>query len=208
MDYIEIEVLDACREVELRQREMLPLLASALAVPEEEVFYAWALRECTQRGELSRVPWLYFFHGLECDLKNLSDGRFLRMDFGPGGRVDTFTAWGVLQFIMTSRSPWVEYPSLKQRFAGAEAPFDQNSGGFHKFCATWDRVERQGCFEPAAPELVELEEKYATVGPDGIRCVSFPTGMPERKQIDCSVAQRSLLTAHARQLLEKQLVKR
>src|SRR5437879_2699245 len=100
MDALEIGVLKACQELVHRQQEMLPLLAAALHVPEKEVFYTWALHKCKQHGDLEGTDWWYFFHGLECDLRNKADGRCLRIDFGPGGRVDTFTAWGVLQFIM------------------------------------------------------------------------------------------------------------
>jgi hypothetical protein len=208
MDYLEIELLDACREVELRHNEMLPLLASALGVSREEVFYTWALRKCRQRGELLKEPWVYFFHGLECDLKNTADGRFLRFDFGPRGRVDTVSAWGVLQFIMTSTSPWPDFPSLKQRFARTEPPYDQFAGDFFRFCEAWDRLEHQGCFEPADAELVKFLAQYTSIGPDGIQRVSFPPGTPEKTQIDCSVAHRSVLSAHARQLLERHLTQR
>src|SRR5688572_23142460 len=102
MDPIELGVLEACREVVHRQHELLPLLAAALNVREEDVFYTWALRQCKQHGALEGTDWWYFFHGMECDLKNKVDGRFLRIDFGPDSSVDTFTAWGVLQYIMTS----------------------------------------------------------------------------------------------------------
>src|SRR4051794_13571540 len=100
MEPLEFDIVEACGEAELRQREMIPQLASALDAPVEEVFYTWAFRRCRQHGEIPNSPWRYFFHGLECDLKNTTDGRFLRLDFGPRGRIDTFTAWGVLQFIM------------------------------------------------------------------------------------------------------------
>src|SRR5438876_540615 len=89
---LELAVLEACREATVRNQEMLPLLAAALGVSEAEVFYTWAFRKCRQRIRLGETDWVTFFHGLECDLKNQKDGRFLRIDFGPGGRVDTFTA--------------------------------------------------------------------------------------------------------------------
>jgi hypothetical protein len=201
MDSVEIELLEACQEVVCRQQEMLPLLASTLGVPAEEVFYTWAFRKCAQRGKLSKDPWGYFFHGLECDLTNGADGRFLRIDFGPGGRVDTLTAWGVYQFVMTSSAPWSDFPSLRQQFAPREPPYDRFSGDFYRLCDIWDRLKSQGCFEPADPELVRFREQFTSVGSDGIRHVSFPAGTPEKKQVDCSVAGRSVLTARAHQLL-------
>ena len=96
----EFDVLAACQEAVARQHEMLPLLAETLRVPESEVFYTRAERRFQQHGDLEGTDWWYFFHGLECELRNRADGRILRIDFGPGGTVDTFTAWGVFQFIM------------------------------------------------------------------------------------------------------------
>lgn len=87
----ELGVLEVCREVVVRRREMLPRLAEALGVAAEEVFYTWAIRRCRQRGTLGDTGWVYFFHGFECDLEHTGDGRLLRIDFGPGGRVDTLT---------------------------------------------------------------------------------------------------------------------
>lgn len=202
MDAIELGVLEACQEVVSRQREMLPLLAAALEVPEDQVFYTWAFRRCEQRGRLEGTEWVYFFHGLECDIKNVSDGRFLRIDFGPRGRVDTFTAWGVLQFLMTSVPPWREFPHLKAYFAKCDPPFDPYSGSFERFVLVWDRLEAEGAFENADPSLIELEAKYSSRGADGILCIHFPLEVSEETQMDCSVARRKQLSQRGFHLLE------
>ena len=85
MDPMEFGVLDACQEIARRQQEMLPQLAAVLNVPEEQVFYTWAFRRARHRGHLKNAAWAYYPHGFECDLKNTRDGRYLRIDFGPGG---------------------------------------------------------------------------------------------------------------------------
>jgi hypothetical protein len=202
MQFPEIDILYACKEAELRQREMLPMLASALSVTAEDVFYTWAFRRCRQHGELPGTPWQYFFHGLECDLKNSADGRFLRFDFGPRGRIDTISAWGVLQFIMTSGSPWPEFPALKRLFADKEPPYNQLSGNFPRFCEYWNRLESQGCFDTADKALVDFLAGCTTVEPSGIQMVHFPPGTTEETRIDCMVAQRRVLSAHAHRLLD------
>jgi hypothetical protein len=202
MDFPDFDILRACSEVERRQREMLPLLASAVGVPAEAVFYTWALRRCRQSGEIPGGPWRYFFHGLECDVMNSADGRFLRLDFGPGGRIDTMSAWGVLQFIMTSVSPWADYAALKQLFGDRGPPYDQHSGNLHKFLEHWDRLEWHCCFNTADPALVELQARYTSTDPSGIQIIEFPPGTPDETWIDCSVAHRKHLSAHARHLLE------
>lgn len=201
MDSIELGVLEVCQEVVLRQHEMLPLLAAALQVPQDQVFYTWAFRRCKQRGRLAGTEWGYFFHGLECDLKNDSDERFLRIDFGPRGRVDTFTGWGVLQFLMTSVSPWREFPQLKTYFAKSDPPFDLYSGSFEKLVQVWDRLEVEGAFEKADPNLVEFEAKHTSRDPDGLRYVQFPPEVSEDTSIDCMVASRKRLSPHGLQLL-------
>ena len=108
----ELEVLKACYELLQHQKKLLTLLAFDLRLGVYDVFFAWALRQCSQRGKLQN-DWCYRFHGLECDFENESDGRFIRLDFGPYGRVDTFTSWGLLQFIMTTQKPWSGFANLK-----------------------------------------------------------------------------------------------
>ncbi|HWG43697.1 MAG TPA: hypothetical protein VN688_12995 [Gemmataceae bacterium] len=208
MDSIELGVLEACHEVVLRQRELLPYLAETLKVAEDRVFYTWAFRQCKQHGDLAGTDWVYFFHGLECDLKNVTDGRFLRIDFGPHGRVDTFSAWGVLQFVMTSIPPWPEFPQLKACFAKGAPPFDQYSGALDKMVPIWDRLEAKGAFEEADPSLVELEAQHTSRGPDGLRYVRLPPELPEETQVDCSVAGRRQLSRYGLQLLEMHLTNR
>lgn len=204
MDAIELGVLEACQEVVSRQREMLPLLAAALEVPEDQVFYTWAFRRCEQRGSsrLEGTEWVYRFHGLECDIENVSDGRYLRIDFGPRGRVDTFSAWGVLQFLMTSVPPWREFPQLKAYFAKSAPPFNSLSGSWEKLVPVWDRLEAGGAFEKADASLVELIDRHTSRGPDGLMYVKFPTEVSEETQMDCLVAARPRLSQRGVQLLK------
>jgi hypothetical protein len=187
---------------------MLPALADVVGVAADEVFYAWTvhrerlLRRCGQHGPLGQTGWIYFFHGFECDLSH-DDGRLLRFDFGPGGRVDTFTAWGVLQFIMTSIDPWPEYPELKQQFAQLESRTNRFGGDTRVMYSVWGRLEARGAFEPADRALVEFEKRYTAVEADGLRHVRFPPGTPETTAIDCSVAHRPILSAIGQRLLDE-----
>jgi hypothetical protein len=83
MESVHLEVLKACEELILKQNEILPHLAKVLEVETNEIFYEWAFRRISQTGNILDNKWRYFFHGFECDIENLSDGRFLRIDFGP-----------------------------------------------------------------------------------------------------------------------------
>jgi hypothetical protein len=193
---IEIQLLGACRDATERAKEMLPLIARAIGVAEEDVFYTWALHRCKPRWMLEGTNWSCVFHGLECDLENAVDGRLLRLDFGPGGRVDTFTMWGVLRFVMTTVAPWPEYPDLKREFA--ESGTWTNTAAIQ---AVWDRLDEVGMFQEANEELAEFEENYASVGPDGMRHVNYPPGTPETVQADCAVAHRLMLAPLALSVL-------
>ncbi|MDY3559438.1 hypothetical protein R5W23_000431 [Gemmata sp. JC673] len=198
----DFDLLTACFEARRRQREMLPLIASALSVPDERVFYTWMAGADRDIEDIPNSPWKFRFHGFECDLRNTDDGRFLRYDFGPGGRCDCVTAWGVLQFVMTTKAPWREFPALRAQLARTGPPYDYLSGDHAKVSEAWDRLERAGCFEPADPALVAFEALYTRTGTDGRRCVSYPEGTLNQTAIDCSVAHRQLLTDRARALLE------
>jgi hypothetical protein len=203
MDPDDLDLLTACFETRRRQREMLPLIAAALGVPDGQVFYTWMARLDRDIEDIPNSPWKFRFHGFECDLRNTDDGRFLRYDFGPVGRYDCVTAWGVVQFVMTSKAPWREFPALRVRLARTGPPYDYLSGDHTKVCEAWDRLERAECFEPADPDLVVFQARHTTIGRDGIRYVSYPAGTSDETAIDCAVAHRQLLTARARAVLQE-----
>jgi Domain of unknown function (DUF6896) len=199
LDPIELGVLTACYEASLRRREMISMLADAIGVSADEVFYTWMMRRkwlldhYGQHRRLGTSGWAYFFHGYECDLRH-DDGRLLRYDFGPGGRVDTFTAWGVLQFVMTSMLPWSDYSDLKVWLRGTEAAPARFAGDLGKMGVVWDTLATRGIFQPAAPDLVALQAHYTSVGPDGLTYIRFPRETPETTIIDCAVAHRLVLS--------------
>lgn len=201
MKNLETRILEACQEVVTRNQELLPLLSKAMGVEKiEEVFYSWAFRRCKQSGQLDNV-WKYRFHGLECDLKNHSDGRYLRIDFGPNGRVDTFSAWGILQFIMTSVSPWSQFDDLKSYFAKTAPPYDRFSGDSEKFHRVWDTLVNNGCFDIADTHLVELQEKYTYTNENGTRFIKFPSEISEKTKIDTHVSHKRVISQHGYKLL-------
>ncbi len=203
---LEIGVLEACREVVVRQQQVVPLLAAALGVPTDQVFYTWMFRLSEGPGRIGDSGWSERFHGFECDLRH-SDGRFLRIDFGPKGRLDTFTMWGILQFIMTSAPPWSEFPDLKQYLAEKEPPLNELSGSFSKMCAVWDTLEARGAFEQADPALIAFQARYTAVESDGLTWIRLPPDTPEEIQMDCCVAHRPILSVLGHQLLDVYLAK-
>lgn len=159
----------------MRQQELVPALAKTLGVQPSQVFYHWVIPpRCRQIGVIEETEWRYFFHGHECNLKHQADGRFLRLDFGPGGRFDTFTGWGILQFVMTSKAPRPEFPELQAYLAEKVPPFDELSGSYQRMTELWERLASLGWVEVVAPELVELEEQHTTIDADGRAVVKLP----------------------------------
>src|SRR5688572_2447965 len=116
---LEQAFLLAAHDLSVRQEELYPVLAARLGqdpydfwvgrldTPKGGWFRTWRLRRQFRRLESGRFDrWAWDFHGLECDVWNLDDGRFVRIDFGPSTRRLVITGWGVLQFVMSVRPPW------------------------------------------------------------------------------------------------------
>lgn len=202
----EFRFLQACKEVVSCQQELLPVLAASLCVTPEEVFYSWAmLPYCEQTGIIKGTGWTYFFHGLECDLKH-SDGRFVRVDFGPGGRFDTFTGWGVLQFIMTSKHPFREFSKLKTYLEGKPPPYNEYSGSYDRMMTIVDHLAETGSVEPADPGLCALKEKHTTKDDEGNLLIGIPGdyGNPKKKEYyDILVCNRLILSPAGNHILSR-----
>jgi hypothetical protein len=201
---LELEVLRACHEVTLHNEELVALIAEILRVPPSEVFYTWAwkLRGFQSRGALPGTAWTFFFHGLECDLANQADNRRLRVDFGPGGRLDTFTGWGVCRFVMSSGPPWSEFSALRTFMASPDPQGLTAMESLHKMGSLWDNLLACGLLESADQGLLDFMTQHTTIGPDGIRRTNYPTGTSDRLALDCAVAHRQKISSLGRRLLQ------
>ncbi|MCG8351918.1 MAG: hypothetical protein MI924_29480 [Chloroflexales bacterium] len=153
MSNFALSCLHACQELVSHQKELVFLLAKTLDIQSEEVLYSWALRKVDQIGVIYDTNWQYFFHGLGCNIENIEDGRLLPVSFGPGGRVDTFTSSSVLQFIMTSKAPWQEFPDLRTYLAKHEPPYHKHSGSHQRMSMLWKRMQESGFIEIADSQL-------------------------------------------------------
>ena len=74
------------------KKNLISLLAEKIGVPEDEVFYTWCERRTRQSGLLNE-HYKYFFHGYEYDFRG-KNSEYIRVEFGPCGRIDTFTSYG------------------------------------------------------------------------------------------------------------------
>lgn len=194
MDDLDLQFLIACHESVICRRPLLADLAAFHGVRADELFYLWAERGCKQRGTIRGGEWTYFFHGCECDLDHAEDGRFLRIDFGPHGRTDAFTSWGVAQFVMTSKHPWPEFPDLQTFLAIHPPPYNERSVTFDRETSLSDRLQAAGFIESADPELLALAERYTSLNDDGLSTLCLPPGTPDRTFLDILVARRKVIT--------------
>jgi hypothetical protein len=186
---LELDFLRACYEVTARQKELVPLLAETLQVQPEEVFYEWAQGTCEQIGQIPETNWYYFFHGLECSLKNREDDRGLRVDFGPGGRIDTFTGWGVMQFAMASKPPWRVFPALREHFSYRCSITKNQSGDHGKMTTLENKLLKAGYIKICDPELYAFVHAHRTREMQKV-VLTLPDGTHERTRIDCTVCDR------------------
>lgn len=164
---LEFAFLEAAHELSLRQAELYPSLTEALG---REPYAFWVRRHeraarnwferLRFRADLRRFQsgrfqrWAWGFHGLECDLRHLDDGRFVRIDFGPSTRHLVLTGWGVLQFVMTSRPPWRSFHDLREFLADEPPPYHHLSGDHAKMSALCDRLQELELLVPAEPRLL------------------------------------------------------
>lgn len=201
MDSLTAQFLMACEQFVAIRQPVLEDLASALNVLPQALFYLRMDRRCQQLGVLPNGEWKYYFHGYCCDFKHIADGRFLRFDFGPGGRTDTFTAWGVTQFVMTTKSPWPELPALQGHLAEQLPPYNEFSGDVGRAIQLYEELEKGGFVSVAAPDLIAFGRQHTTLNTEGIAVQRLPDDTPERTWLDVSVADRKVMTAEGRSFL-------
>jgi hypothetical protein len=155
-------------------------------------------------GTFAGGEWSYYFHGmLHCDFEHIQDKRFVRMDFGPKGRLDTFMGFGVLQFVMTTRPPWREFSELREYLAEKPPPYGRLSGSHTRMFDLFDQLKSAAYVEGADPELAALVEAHTTTIPNGSRLISLPKDLPESVWWDHMVCRRYVISATGYQVLEQ-----
>ena len=131
MHKLMIPFLIAGSEMLEKIKNLMPKLAHQIGVPVQELFYFWMSSRRAKtweyfihasktemekygQGIIENTNWKCFFHGFECDLDHMKDGSHLRIEFGPKGRIDIFSGFAVMEYIMASKPPWPEYKELKE----------------------------------------------------------------------------------------------
>lgn len=198
--------LQAGQESILHQQELIKTLAEMWQVSFETILHQWMMPpRRASFGTIEQTNWQYFFHGLECDFKHTQDGRFVRVEFGPRGRCDIFSGWGVLQFTMTTKSPWGEYPELQNYLAAKEPPFDELSGDHRKMVDLFEGLATKGLVECVAPELDAIKQQYTHIDAEGRQVTKLPPEYTDFTQPifwDILLSNRWVISVAGKQLLQ------
>lgn len=193
---------------------MLQELAHTLNVERSQIYYSWVKPpHCHPHGLIRGTSWSFIFHGFaDCDLKHEDDGRFLQVSFGPKGSFDVFSAWGTLQYIMASKSPWPEYPLLKRFFASQQPPYNHLSGSYSKLRELIRPLKQLGLFEVVDRQLLRLKSdlsvRHTRTDGEGRRIYEPPDPYNDPDQDifwDLEVAHAQKLTAPAAALMNEGL---
>ena len=142
-----------------------------------------------QDGLSSDGQWQWFAHGLCIDFEHQIDGRRLRLDFGPGGRTDVFTVDAVARFACASRTPWGSYPDLRAYLLGRDAGPD-----FERYMDIGDIAFEQGLTAYAAPDLVQLRERFTRIDDEGFTIVDVPAEYSPAQPGDLLLCDRLVVT--------------
>lgn len=184
---IELRVLILCQELIQVKQKFIKRMARMLGIEPQEIFYAWLSGTIPQHGHLPSKKWKYFFHGFECDLRHCGDGRMIRIEFGPGGRIDTFTDWGIFQYLISSKSYWFSKPEVIQYFSAYHEIED-----YQKISVIVNKLKSYQWVVPVASKLHEP-----------IHFSLLPTLLAERKYLDSRVCHRLIVSSQGWELLSQ-----
>lgn len=193
---LERQFWQATIELSRRQRELTDLVAQAI---DADPYEYWVLRrfhqeECPpQLGHTADGAWQFFFHGREFDVRHLEDGREVRVDFAPGGRL-AFQSWAVGEFVRDTKPPWQVFPELKSHLI--------NAGGYpvqERLAALTDALLERGYFALAEPRLSALKTKYTRVVSEYERMVEIPPDEMPQETTDLLLCDNLVLTHAGRE---------
>lgn len=212
---LELDFVQAAADLSQHQAELSELLTPELGLSPYEYWIrarvdgkppASTLKhEYRSYEQKVRVgDWKAFFHGLECDVENVRDGRFVRIDFGPHTRPLALSGFGVLQYVMCAREPWTPFPALRQWLARTSPPYDCLSGSHPKMVELWGRLAPAKLFEPADPLICSRQAEFEFFDPEMGRTVTREpeegTGLTASDLILCG---RSVLSPRATAILAR-----
>lgn len=110
LEQLERQVLISCYGLVHDKRQALASMGRLLKISGKWMLLSWLYRECPQYG--SAHGWTFFFHGYDCDLKNI-EGTNIIADVGSLGYDDSFSRWGIAEFVASSGRSRFVLPELR-----------------------------------------------------------------------------------------------
>ncbi len=197
---VELNLLSTCQQSIEVKKNLIRRLAKTLSLEPQHLFYQWLLGKIPQHGYLLDRKWKYFFHGFECDLRQTATGQFIRIEFGPGGRTDTFTDWGIYKYLSSSYPNWLTTPEVEHYFSQSNSRLD----AYQKISFLVNKLHALKLIGPVAPELNEIYTHYQLPNATHLEShVKLPKTFPEKKYFDTRVCNRLIITPEGWQILTK-----
>ena len=226
--FLSREFVAAAAELIRRQRELVPLVADCIGL---DPFTYWldrrhlpilarlrlriasllgryvspSLDDWREDGVTRDGAWAWTFHGLECDISHRVDGRLVRVDFGPGGRLDTFSSYGVLLLVTSTRAPWREFPSLLAHVNRPDGHPASRRSPHLRMYELEDIVRSRGWIGPCDPTLSRTVEALTRPcpGPDNSTMKVLPAAPPPYRPVDSLLCERLMITDRGRAILPR-----
>lgn len=205
---VELSVLAACQDALMEKKKLIAKLANTLCLEPRDIFYHWIGGKLRQHGYVTGNQWKYFFHGLECDLRHSRDDRFLRIEFGPGGRIDTFTDWGIYQFITSFKDNWPSSPAVAAYFS-KNTPFHhvhatEQLDAYQKISFIINRLKSLKLTIPVAPELTKALNGCSVKNQGSTEIIiQLPKHLTDHKYFDTRVCNRLIISPKGWEVLSK-----
>lgn len=196
-----MQFLHAAKELVDRQQTLLQKMETKLAVSPYDYWIRRGDQQREQDGTFDNEDWEWFFHGMECDITNLKDGRFVRVEFGPRGRTDTFTGFGIMKFVMNAMPPWKQFKILKRHLTHAIFFRRRSEGDHDRMCTLEDKLIDKGVFEPADKQLCELVKRYTVIDPEGLSIVDIPKNLMPENETDIMLCDRLVISRKGHEIL-------
>ncbi|WP_372364961.1 hypothetical protein [Candidatus Uabimicrobium sp. HlEnr_7] len=205
----EYNFLCACKHVVDYQQEVFPLIAADLKNTINVGYYEWMSLYPGVGFNFDGIitwqeeEWRYWFHSSECSVENIKDGRHIRIDFGPKGRLDTFCQWGVLLYVVCSRAPWPNFAELCHFLMPNSPPYHISDAYGAKKFDYFDKFAHLDLIVYPDLPLYNLQQKYFYRSEAGHFIQSYPNDGPDSLRFDFEVCNRYILTQKALEIIDQ-----
>lgn len=152
----------------------------------------------TQSDEPLGGEWNWHCHGFELDFDNVHDGRHVRIDYGTNRFRLALSGYGVMLFVLTTTSPWNEYPALAAHLSKCPPPYSRYAYRHDRMSEIENVLVSLGYFRCVDQTLVNLRQQFTVRDKNsGHSLISIPERLKPTPHSDIFVCDRLLVTERA-----------